>query len=88
MGHISYEPIHFTRNLPTQDVSDEIIANAIVESFKQNSDIDEAKLDVVVEEGKVVLRGTALSAKTALQAYDCASRVIGVKDVNNEIIWD
>ncbi len=74
--------------VPTHDVSDEIIANAIVESFKQNSDIDEAKLDVVVENGKVVLKGRVLSAKTALQAYDCASRVIGVKDINNEIIWN
>jgi osmotically-inducible protein OsmY len=74
--------------VPTQAVSDEIIANAIVESFKQNSDIDEAKLDVIVEDGKVALKGRVLSAKTALEAYDCASRVIGVRDINNEIIWD
>lgn len=74
--------------VPTQAVSDEIIANAIVESFKQNSDIDEAKLDVEVENGKVTLKGRVLSAKTALEAYDCATRVIGVKEINNEIIWD
>lgn len=74
--------------VPTHDVSDEIIANAIVESFKHNPEIIEAKLDVIVEEGIVTLQGRVLSAKTALQAYDSVSRVIGVKDIHNEIIWD
>lgn len=74
--------------VPTKIVSDEIIAKAIVESFKQNTEVNEAVLDVIVERGKVTLQGKVLSAKTATQAYDCASRVIGVKDINNEIIWD
>lgn len=82
------EVVNLLTVVPTQEVSDEIIAHAIVESFKQNSDLDEAKFDVIVDEGKVTLEGRVLSVKTALQAYDCASRVIGVKDIDNKIIWD
>jgi len=59
-----------------------------VESFKHNLEISVATLDVIVDEGIVTLQGRVLSATTALQAYDSVARVIGVKDIINEIIWD
>jgi len=74
--------------VPSQHITDEIIARAITESFKQNHYIEEAKIRVIVTEGNVTLQGKVFSAKTAFEAYESASRVIGVRDINNEIIWN
>ena len=74
--------------VPLHNITDEIIARAIAESFKHHHYIEEAKLRVIVKDGNVTLQGRVFSAKTAFEAYEAASRVIGVRDVNNEIIWD
>jgi len=71
--------------VPTEDIMDEIIANAVIDAFKENQYIEEDKIVVMVAGGKVTLQGTVLSAKTAFEACECASRIRGVKDVINEI---
>ena len=65
--------------------SDERIREDINERLTDHPDIDASEIEVQVQNGEVVLRGTVDERHTKHLAEDLASRVFGVKDVRNEI---
>jgi len=72
--------------VPEGDITDERIAEDIVDAIDRNLNIDVDNVDVKVEEGDVTLTGTVstLAAKSA--AYDAALYTIGVRNVMNNLI--
>jgi osmotically-inducible protein OsmY len=72
--------------LPTENIADEIIAEKTLAAFSRNTMIHEEKIAVTVANGKMILKGEVLSGRVALEAYDCAIRIPGVREVANDIL--
>lgn len=66
---------------PETDLRDRVLAE-----LQWDSQLDEAHIAVVIEDGVVKLTGTASSYAEKLAAQDAAHRVNGVRDVANEIL--
>lgn len=73
--------------VPTREISDVLIAESVMKSLCENKYIEEDKIVVTVANGNVRLQGEVLSARTAAEAYDAVSKILGVQSVNNEIVW-
>lgn len=65
--------------------SDERIREEICEALYHHSAIDASEIDVTVQNGEVVLKGTVDERRMKRLAEDCAEGVSGVNDVRNEI---
>lgn len=77
-----YEVINELAVTPKKKVSDEQIAQDIVESYERSPTIDTKSIDVRVEDGKVVLSGTASSWAEKADAVDNAYYTFGVREVD------
>lgn len=64
---------------------DKELAERVKNSLEGESKIQAAGIDVTAAEGKVTLWGTAASAEERSRAAKAASRVQGVKSVENKI---
>lgn len=68
--------------VPTEKVSDEVLAKEIMESLKRNMFTEPEDIDVSVSNGAVRLSGTVKSWFIKNQAIGAASYTHGVKDVD------
>lgn len=71
--------------VPTRDVEDESIAQNIKETIKLGGDADVDKIDVIVRNGRVTLKGVADTHSEAMAAYDAAIYTTGVTHVDDQI---
>lgn len=65
--------------------SDERIFEEVCEVLSDHGDIDASDIEVTVDDGDVILRGTARSRWARYYAEDLAAGVRGVRDVVNEL---
>lgn len=65
--------------------SDERIREEISEALFNDHDVDASDIEVIVQNGEVILSGTVESRRMKRQAEDCVEHVSGVIDVRNEI---
>jgi osmotically-inducible protein OsmY len=65
--------------------ADERIQEEINEELTRHSDIDASEIEVKVSNGEVTLTGTVDHRDAKRMAEDCAERVSGVTDVQNQI---
>lgn len=72
--------------VPTDDVSDQIIASEIVQSLEANPDINAEDIDVTVERGIVTLTGIVPGWNVHKAAYEAALYKSGVIDVKNLLV--
>lgn len=70
---------------PTEKVDDEQIAKNVAQALDRNLIVNEDKVEVKVEEGKVTLTGTASSWTEFRSAEESAYLTLGVKDIDNQI---
>jgi osmotically-inducible protein OsmY len=71
--------------VPTKDVSDELIAQAIVAALERNSSVDVDKIEVEVEGRVVKLSGVVPTWIAYLAAQDTVKYTGGVADIINNI---
>lgn len=71
--------------VPTEDVSDEIIAEEVVDALERNVLVDAEKVDVSVSRGTVTLQGEVPSGAARIAAFRAASRTAGVLFVQNNL---
>jgi len=72
--------------VPEGDITDERIAEDIIDAIDRNLNIDVDRVNVKVENGQVTLTGTVSSLAAKSAAYDAALYTIGVRDVMNNLI--
>jgi osmotically-inducible protein OsmY len=65
--------------------SDEIVRSEVVETLSRDSRVNTARITVVVEQGRVVLRGDAPTLYTIHVAMELAACVCGVQSVHSEL---
>lgn len=65
--------------------SDERIKEEVCEALTSDHDVDASEIEVSVSEGLVTLKGTVEDRQTKRMAEECAERVSGVIDVQNEL---
>ncbi len=65
--------------------SDERIKELVSEALHDDEHVDATEITVEVKSGEVTLSGTVDDRRTKRMAEDCALRVSGVKDVQNQI---
>jgi hypothetical protein len=65
--------------------SDERIKELVSEALHDDEHVDATEITVEVKSGEVMLSGTVDDRRTKRMAEDCALRVSGVKDVQNQI---
>lgn len=71
--------------VPTADISDEIIAEDIIDALTRNALVDTDKVDVTVSFGVVTLSGTVPTVGASITAYRTASHTTGVVRVQNNL---
>lgn len=69
--------------VPTKDVWDQSMAEAIVTALERSAGIDVKSVTVEVVEGRVRLSGTVPDGSASRRAEDVAFRTSGVKEVDN-----
>jgi osmotically-inducible protein OsmY len=73
--------------VPTDDISDENIANDIISSMSRSPRVDPDKIDVQVENGIVSLSGTVSSYSAYSAALNAVKFTKGVKEIKNLLKW-
>lgn len=80
----------FVRNqlaiVPTEKVSDELIAQDIVSALKRNAYVSVEDVDVKVENGVVTLLGNVPNRLAERAAYNSALFTTGVRDVRDNLV--
>lgn len=71
--------------VPTQNVSDQTIAESIKSAIKLRAEVDIEDIDLKVENGVVTLSGSTHTRYEATAAYEAALFTTGVKDVIEDI---
>jgi len=71
--------------VPTQSLTDERIADKIVDALDRNINVDVDDFDVIVENGTVTLTGTFPSWLRKRAAYNTARFTEGVVEVKDRI---
>lgn len=72
--------------VPTEGVSDELIAQDIEGALARSALVDPAAVDVTVSDGTVTLQGNVPSTQTRLAAYRAANRTAGVVNIRNQLM--
>ncbi|MDX1688570.1 MAG: BON domain-containing protein [Candidatus Promineifilaceae bacterium] len=72
--------------VPTESISDEMIAEDVVDAIERNLRVSADDVDVTVMNGRVTLEGTVPTAAAKVAAYNSALYTAGVKDVQDNII--
>lgn len=83
-GHRGRGPKNYIR-------SDERICNDVNDRLMESDDVDPSEVEVHVEHGEVILRGTAHSKQEKRRMEDIAGTVLGVEEVLNHLRirrWD
>jgi osmotically-inducible protein OsmY len=70
---------------PTGNYVDKSIAEDIISALDRNANVDASSIDVIVEDGKVVLSGTVPSWVAFRTALDTARYTLGVIDIVNRL---
>lgn len=65
--------------------TDERIRELVCEALTDDDDVDASHIEVVVKDGEVMLTGTVDDRRQKRLAEDCAERVSGVRDVQNQL---
>lgn len=81
-----FEVINELTVVPTESVLDEDIARQIIRAFERDVLIDENRVTVAVEDGKVTLTGNVLTWSARNQARNIAAAVPGVTAIENRIM--
>jgi len=76
---------HFVNQPKGYRRSDERIFDEVCEALSDHGDIDASDIEVTVDEGDVILRGTVRSRWARFYSEDLAAGVRGVRDVVNEL---
>jgi osmotically-inducible protein OsmY len=71
--------------VPTEAVTDQVVATDIVNAIDRSQDVNAKEVDVRVKDGIVTLSGTLLSHSAREAALECAYNTYGVKDVRNRL---
>jgi osmotically-inducible protein OsmY len=71
--------------VPTQTVTDENLAEDIINALDRNVNVNVDDINVTVEEGTVTLTGAVPSWSSKRAAYDSARYTLGVKEVKDQI---
>ena len=71
--------------VPTEKVSDELLAERIMDRIEQNTVADVDQINVEVEDGEVTLSGTVPSWYVWSSVYDAAQYTAGVMDIDDEL---
>jgi osmotically-inducible protein OsmY len=71
--------------VPTENVSDEMIARDIMQAMARNRNIIAENVDVKVTNGKVVLHGVVQDQEARESAESIAQYTAGVRDVENRL---
>ena len=71
--------------VPTEHISDEIIAEDVQAALERSVLVDAEKVDVTVVNGQVTLEGTVPSAAARMAADRIAGRTAGVLNVENNL---
>jgi hypothetical protein len=77
-GHRGRGPKNYVR-------SDERISEEISDRLMESDDVDPSEVEVHVEHGEVILRGTAHSKEEKRRMEDIAGAVLGVEEVLNHL---
>jgi osmotically-inducible protein OsmY len=77
-GHRGKGPKNFTR-------SDDRIKERVSEALQDDDEIDASEIEIEVRSGEVVLKGTVEDRRMKRIAEECAERVPGVSDVQNQL---
>ena len=72
--------------VPTETLSDELIAEGIMEKIRRNIAINPDQVTVKVEDGKVTLTGSVDTWIARTAARDAASHTSGVVEIDNQIL--
>lgn len=72
--------------VPTKDISDQKIAEAVKDTIQYRSGIDVDTIDIKVEDGVVTLSGSTRTRSSASAAYETALYTAGVKGVVDEMV--
>jgi osmotically-inducible protein OsmY len=76
--HIKNQPKNYRR-------SDERVLEDVCDALADHGDFDASDVEVHVEDGTVILRGTVRSRWAKWYAFDVAAGIRGVEDVVNEL---
>jgi osmotically-inducible protein OsmY len=76
---------HYGKGPRNYKRSDDRIREEISDRLMEHPDIDASQVDVEVSDGEVVLRGTVEERHVKRELEDLAERVLGVRDVNNQV---
>jgi osmotically-inducible protein OsmY len=71
--------------VPTGDVTDQSIADAVVAALERNAYVDPDRINVEVEDGVVTLSGRVPDVMAYRAAYDAARYTVGVVNVSNNL---
>jgi osmotically-inducible protein OsmY len=71
--------------VPTEDVTDQAIAEDIVKAMERRWHLDPDRIDVTVENGLVTLSGMVPDIATEEVAFDAARYTAGVRGVRNDM---
>lgn len=72
--------------VPTEEITDEALAEDIVRAIDRNSRVFVDDVDVIVRDGKVILSGTVPSWTAKSAAYNAALYTWGVTDVEDNMV--
>lgn len=72
--------------VPTEDITDESIAEDVVKALDRNMNVSAEAVDVTVLDGKVTLSGTVSGWTAKSAAYNSALYTLGVTDVKDNLI--
>jgi osmotically-inducible protein OsmY len=72
--------------VPSETVSDENLASRITDSLEQNSLIAAEKIDIIVDEGRVILNGSVESWLQREAALTAVENTRGIVDIENNLV--
>lgn len=71
--------------VPTKNIADQVIAEQITTALGRNTDVDEDRIDIQVENGHVVLSGSVPNWNMFRSAFETALYTPGVISVDNKL---
>lgn len=74
--------------VPTEKITDESIAEDVVNAIDRNRNVNVDDIDVTVSNGRVTLTGTVANKTAKSAAYNSALYTVGVTDVEDNIILE
>lgn len=72
--------------VPTKSITDELIAEDVIDALERNVRVSVDSVDVTVSDGKVTLEGTVPTTTARNAAFNSALYTTGVLDVDNNLI--